>query len=488
MVNRIGHGKETVDSEALGHRLRSLSNFQAMLLLHALRFPSVRRVVYSTCSVYERENELVIHDVLQSTSSKFRLVHVLPQFPGRGKSSTLLQASSCVRMSPETSLTVGFFIACLERVDDVPGHLPSSTDVGAQKVEGATVSESTTGEMQVESDPVSDERKSRKHKKSKKEKTTRLELYEPDATVVKAESSSELDGLPQKSQSEQSSFICEHTTDKMETETVGKSRKLHKRKKSKGEKSAKLARLEHSEIDSTAGLERLDHGQNSTDLLPTSDVIQTEQVTATVSRKSHKHKKSKKATSSSIVNQSEISTTVGSERLDATQTSSDVLPTSKLVQIEVAVAADTEKSHKHKKSKKTKASRIVEQSEIDTAAGLERLDMVHTSSDQLPKNSLLQTEEVIAADTKKSHKHKKSKKAKAETDIVLVKERLDSKFDSQSHYCLTENTSESNNNVVQAERTGVSRKLHRHKKAKKERHAKFMGPQHSVIDKTITVD
>ena len=429
MVNRIGHGDETVDSEALDRRLKSLSNFQAMLLLHALRFPSVLRVVYSTCSVYERENELVIHDVLQSTSSKFRLVHVLPQFPGRGKSSTLLHANSCVRMSSETSLTIGFFIACLERVDDVPDHLPSSADVDAQKVEGATISESTTGKMQAETDAVSEGRKSRKHKKSKKEKTARLELSEPDATMVKEGLSSELDGLPQKSQSDTLSFISDHTTDTMETETVGKIRKSHKHKRSKGEKSAKIARLEHSEINSTAGLERLDRDQNSLDLLSTSSVIQTEQDTATDGRKSHKHKKSKEAKSSSIV----------------------------------------------------------KQCEVDTTAGLESRDSIQTSLGLLSNSNLMQTEEIIAAETKKSHKHKKSKKEKAETDVLMAKERLDSKFDGQPHHCLSEN-SELTLNVMQAGYVGASRKLHRHKKSKKEKHAKFMGPEHSMTDSTMNVD
>ena len=32
--------------------------------MHALRFPKVQRIVYSTCSVFEEENECVVQAVL----------------------------------------------------------------------------------------------------------------------------------------------------------------------------------------------------------------------------------------------------------------------------------------------------------------------------------------------------------------------------------------------------------------------------------------
>ena len=34
-------------------RLKSLSRFQAMMLKHALKFPLVKKVAYSTCSVHK---------------------------------------------------------------------------------------------------------------------------------------------------------------------------------------------------------------------------------------------------------------------------------------------------------------------------------------------------------------------------------------------------------------------------------------------------
>ena len=375
MVNRIED--EDKDSEAVSRRLTSLSNFQAMLLRHALNFPSVRRVVYSTCSVYERENEQVIQDVLQSKSSDFQLVDVLPMISSRGKSSGLLHAERFVRMSPETSLTVGFFIACLERVNKVPPHHSSSSksEFAGRKEKSSTVSESPTHEMQIETGAVSERRKSKSHKskKLKKEKTAKLERAEVDATLVKYGSDSEVDGQPQKSLNDELSFVSMPTAGSTESETTEKSRKSHKRKKSKHEKSAKL---EHSEIETTVGLERLDHLRNSTDLLPTSDAMQTEQITAGNSEKSHKRKKRKKE-KAARVEQSEIPATVVDER---SEFKSELMcvseSTSAILQTEHSrTAGESRKSHKHKKSKKEKSEKFVvpEHSAIDSTMAADRL-------------------------------------------------------------------------------------------------------------------
>ena len=56
MVRR-GGGQEEAPGE---ERLHSLASVQSKLLRHALSFPAVKKVVYSTCAVSEEENEKVV--------------------------------------------------------------------------------------------------------------------------------------------------------------------------------------------------------------------------------------------------------------------------------------------------------------------------------------------------------------------------------------------------------------------------------------------
>jgi len=73
-------------------RVTRLSNFQVTCLTHALKFPSLRRFTYSTCSVYEDENEAVVSEILAlcrqvqgvGEKSQFRLEKVLPSWKRRG--------------------------------------------------------------------------------------------------------------------------------------------------------------------------------------------------------------------------------------------------------------------------------------------------------------------------------------------------------------------------------------------------------------------
>lgn len=59
-----GSSSSRVPKEELDQRIGKLSAFQEMALEKAMKFPNVKRIVYSTCSTNEQENEIVIANVL----------------------------------------------------------------------------------------------------------------------------------------------------------------------------------------------------------------------------------------------------------------------------------------------------------------------------------------------------------------------------------------------------------------------------------------
>ncbi|KAK2460909.1 hypothetical protein APHAL10511_007379 [Amanita phalloides] len=129
IINRLDHLLETeLDKDGNEERLHKLASFQKMMLKHAMTFPNVTSIVYSTCSVHAIENEHVVQAVLDSEEAKvgnFTLAprnEVLPTWQRRGLNGHLsdpVHTASLVRCVPGEDGTNGFFVACFVKAKNV---------------------------------------------------------------------------------------------------------------------------------------------------------------------------------------------------------------------------------------------------------------------------------------------------------------------------------------------------------------------------------
>ncbi|CAA6666197.1 unnamed protein product [Spirodela intermedia] len=103
---------------ASSERVKKLAAFQRKALAHALSFPAVERVVYSTCSIFQAENEDVVCSVLPLASSLgFRLAAPFPEWPRRGFPVFDGVTEHLVRTDEGDGMD-GFFIALFVRETD----------------------------------------------------------------------------------------------------------------------------------------------------------------------------------------------------------------------------------------------------------------------------------------------------------------------------------------------------------------------------------
>ncbi|XP_020641827.3 28S rRNA (cytosine-C(5))-methyltransferase [Pogona vitticeps] len=136
IVGRMpGEGEDSPSPE----RLQALAGFQRKMLMHALKFPALSRLVYSTCSVHQEENEDVVRDVLEQQGRAFRLVEALPSWPHRGLAA-FDEAKCCLRASPKETLTNGFFVAVFEKQHPGDSKASSPIQLSESGAEGPSVS------------------------------------------------------------------------------------------------------------------------------------------------------------------------------------------------------------------------------------------------------------------------------------------------------------------------------------------------------------
>ncbi|KAJ7347654.1 Putative 28S rRNA (cytosine-C(5))-methyltransferase [Desmophyllum pertusum] len=107
--------------------LNQLAKFQLSVLNHALSFPFVKRVVYSTCSVHQQENEDVVEAALKANGDRYTLEHALPPWTHRGM-AVFPGAEKCIRASPDQDYTNGFFVALFVKKDSEMEQKPTENN------------------------------------------------------------------------------------------------------------------------------------------------------------------------------------------------------------------------------------------------------------------------------------------------------------------------------------------------------------------------
>ncbi|XP_078432148.1 S-adenosyl-L-methionine-dependent methyltransferases superfamily protein [Wolffia australiana] len=111
------YSKDHEITAASSERVMKLAAFQKKALAHALSFPSVEKVVYSTCSIFQAENEDVVSSVLPLASSLgFRLGTPFPDWHRRGL--PVFDGSEHLVRTNESDAMDGFFIALFVKEKD----------------------------------------------------------------------------------------------------------------------------------------------------------------------------------------------------------------------------------------------------------------------------------------------------------------------------------------------------------------------------------
>jgi putative methyltransferase len=259
----VSNHQESIDRDPkfTNDRIKSVSNFQFQALQHATsNFPKVRRVVYSTCSVYAEENENVVQRLLESTD-EWELVapKCLRNWKRRGIDHgggflAKEQIECLIRVNPEEDGSNGFFVACFQRKVKQPSRdkasyeepvLPEGMEFydnqfDASKNEGTTEKEeeakdtdssNKTRKQADESSKISKKRAKKmewKKQQHQKKLDNQFDTSKKEGTTEKKEDAKDTDSS---NKADESSKISKKQAKKMEWKKQQRQKKLDRLEK-----------------------------------------------------------------------------------------------------------------------------------------------------------------------------------------------------------------------------------------------------------------
>uniref|UniRef100_M4BSC5 SAM-dependent MTase RsmB/NOP-type domain-containing protein n=1 Tax=Hyaloperonospora arabidopsidis (strain Emoy2) TaxID=559515 RepID=M4BSC5_HYAAE len=190
------------EDEKTTKRLQSLADFQLEALRKAFSFLQVERVVYSTCSIFEKEDEEVVAAALKSDENvraarPFVLKPALRSWPRRGLEVAGLsaeQAAALVRADGLKDSTNGFFVAYFERIDTAEGAVDQENRKTTKRLTDASTEVALTSVCtQAEATIVCKKRKmlsatqKQNRKRRKREKRKKRDTPKSSESVVDEE-------------------------------------------------------------------------------------------------------------------------------------------------------------------------------------------------------------------------------------------------------------------------------------------------------------
>ncbi|KAF2077127.1 hypothetical protein CYY_001574 [Polysphondylium violaceum] len=119
-AEKLKEEQEEKEKKEEEERVQLLADFQLSIIRHAFGFPSIKRVIYSTCSIHQVENEDVVQRALEELNKDketWRLVNILPHWNHSRGYSIYKNSEYSIRMTPSIDHTIGFFVALFERID-----------------------------------------------------------------------------------------------------------------------------------------------------------------------------------------------------------------------------------------------------------------------------------------------------------------------------------------------------------------------------------